>query len=124
MTYDLAIPVRSLAAQRAAEALVRALGAGTVHVRVLLATVEPGDASQLGISGAATEDVQLSPVVLRQLSSQSKRDRARYELLFTPATLARARELGSTEAALEFLHRRHRRGARRKAAARGKLRCG
>lgn len=90
--------VRSLAAQRAAETLLRTLGATVVAVRVARLAPPAGDAGQIGGAGAATEDVELADVVWRPLAGEHQRA----ELLLAPATLIAARELTTAEAAREF----------------------
>lgn len=55
---------RELVAQRAAEAMLRSLGATKITVRVLQPDVD-STGSQLGLACGGFEDVPLSPVVVR-----------------------------------------------------------
>src|SRR5947199_5654273 len=89
------------AAVRAAEALLRTLGGSTISVRVPLGVVAGGNANELGLAGAATEDVPLSPVVARRARGQSKNVRGRVELLISATSLATAKDItdaGASEA--------------------------
>ena len=104
MPGDITLPQvqRGLAAQRAAEALLRTLGGSSVLVRVPTLGVA-GDAAQLGLAGAATEDVQLQPVVVRNaLVNAAILERQRRELLVPASALVSAREIHEASAAREF----------------------
>ena len=93
-------PTRAPAAARAAEAMLRTVGGGTVTVRVPLAITSSDANSQLGLSGTAVEDVALSPVVVRKyVDSGNKLHR---ELLIAAGTLTRAREIRDADAAELF----------------------
>ncbi len=91
------VSARGIAAVRAAEALLRTLGGGAVVVRIRFPLEATGNNLELGIAGAATEDVTLSPVVVRNFSAQQGT-----ELLISAATLARAREIQDAATAREF----------------------
>ena len=95
---------RSLAAQRAADTLLRTLGGAMVAVRVPKILVAPGDAGQIGLSGAAAEDVELRHVVVRNaaLNNQQERNRSRTELLVSATELADAKQVRDSAAAKEF----------------------
>jgi len=95
---------RSLAAQRAAETLLRTLGGATVYVRVPKILVAPGDAGQIGLSGAASEDVRLDHAVVRNARRFNKREenRSRTELLVSASAVASATEIKDSAAAKEF----------------------
>jgi hypothetical protein len=69
---DLAQQQRSNAAKSAAETLVRVLGGTHTYVRVPLVFDGGGDAAQLGKSGAASEDMELSPVVVLAKKGREK----------------------------------------------------
>ena len=95
MSADITLPQiqRGLAAQRAAEALLRTLGGGSVTVRVPAASAV-GDASQLGLAGVVLEDVPLQPVLVRNAPATSANlERQRRELLVPASALAEAREI-------------------------------
>ncbi|MEO6120504.1 MAG: hypothetical protein ABIP12_07440, partial [Terriglobales bacterium] len=59
---------RGLAAQRAAETLLQTLGGTSIYVRRAL---DPAmsERAQLGLETVATEEVMLSPVVVRNLTA-------------------------------------------------------
>jgi hypothetical protein len=82
---------RGFAAVRAAEALLRTLGGCTISVRVPINVA--GTSGEFGVAGAATEDVALSPVVVRSLRKQAKGARGHVELLISAASLASAKEI-------------------------------
>lgn len=104
MPGDITLPQiqRGLAAQRAAEALLRTLGGSSVLVRVPALGVA-GDASQLGLAGTATEDVLLQPVLVRNAPpTAANLERQRRELLAPASALAAAREIQDAESARDF----------------------
>jgi hypothetical protein len=84
---------RGFAAVRAADALLRTLGGSTISVRVPLGVVAGGTGNELGLAGAATEDVSLSPVVVRRARAQAKNARGRVELLISATSLATAKDI-------------------------------
>lgn len=84
---------RGFAAVRAAEALLRTLGGCAISVRVPVGIGGTGNAGEFGLAGAATEDVTLSPVVVRRTRGQVKNIRGRVELLISAASLASAKEI-------------------------------
>jgi hypothetical protein len=103
------LPPRSQAMARMAEALLRTLGGGEVVLR--FARVPEGDAGQLGLTDALSEDVSLSPVVVRPIparrmseslsSAAPLREQLTIELLFSAATVAAMvedRQSGSAQA--------------------------
>jgi hypothetical protein len=65
-------------------------------VRVPLAFVNAGDAAQLGLAGAASEDVRLAPVVVLA------KDATKKGLLISAGALLRAREIRDAKAARDF----------------------
>jgi len=87
---------KSNVAKSAAETLLRALGGTHIYVRVPLTFVDGGDAAQLGLSGAASEDVLLAPVVVLA------KDATKKELLISAGALLRAREIRDAKAARDF----------------------
>ena len=93
---------RGFAAVRAAEALLRTLGGSTISVRVPLGVVAGGNANELGLAGAATEDVSLSPVVARRARAQAKNTRGRVELLISATSLATAKNISDAAASEAF----------------------
>jgi hypothetical protein len=86
---------------RAAEALLRTLGGDEVVFRVPASTANSGDSAQLGLAGAATEDVAIGPVVV-QNSRSSPNQAGELELLISAASLAKSREITKTSDALTF----------------------
>jgi len=92
---------RGLAAVRAAEALVRTLGGGTVWVRIPVSITTGADAAQLGLAATATEDVALSPVVARHAPA-TKGSQKKIELLISAASLSRAKEINDATTAEDF----------------------
>jgi hypothetical protein len=103
MSPNQAEPInRGLAAQRAAETLLQTLGGTGVYVRLAIdSTLSEG--AQLGLESSATEEVLLSPVVVRNLTTD-KSLRVRLEILVAAGTLARAREIYSVSDALDFFN--------------------
>ena len=102
---------RGFAAVRAADALLRTLGGSTISVRVPLGVIaDGGSANELGLAGAATEDVPLAPVVVRRATgvsgiarvAQAKNVRGRVELLISATSLATARDITGAAAAQAF----------------------
>ena len=87
---------KSNVAKSAAETLLRALGGTHIYVRVPLTFTDPGDAAQLGLTGAASEDVRLGPVVVLAKDPMKK------ELLISAGALLRAREIREAKAARDF----------------------
>ena len=87
---------KSNVAKAAAETLLRALGGTHIYVRVPLTFADPGDAAQLGLAGAASEDVRLAPVVALAKDAMKK------ELLISAGALLRAREIRDAKAARDF----------------------
>ena len=93
---------RGLAAQRAAETLLQTLGGTGIHVRLAIDSTLT-DNAQLGLESSATEEVFLSPVVVRNLTTE-KSVRVRLEILVAAATLARAKEIDAVGDALDFFN--------------------
>lgn len=95
---------RVLAAVRAAEALLRTLGGTEIFVRVPLIQVAPGNPGELGLAGAATQDIRLAPTVVRNTRRSNKTDQNRQatELLIAASSLTEAREIRDTASAKEF----------------------
>jgi hypothetical protein len=93
---------RGLAAQRAAETLLQTLGGTEIYVRVALDAVMSDD-QQLGLDSPATEEILISPVVVRNLTTD-KSIRVRLEILVAARTLARVRELYTVSDALDFFN--------------------
>jgi hypothetical protein len=83
---DFAAQQKCSVAKSATETLLRVLGGTHIYVRVPLAFAEAGDDAQLGKAGAASEDVELAPVVVLARANRQK------ELLIPASSLA---EIGS-----------------------------
>ena len=94
---------RGLAAARAAEGMLRALGGGPLTLRVPIPLSLGGDSSELGIAGAANEDVVLEPAVMRHPRLRSGQRTTTAEVVISAATFSRARDLGDAESIRSFL---------------------
>jgi hypothetical protein len=92
---------RGLAAVRAAEALLRTLGGGTVYVRIPTDIISADDATQLGLQAVATEDIELSPAVARALR-KTKDSPRKMELSISAASLSRAKDIQDANGAEQF----------------------
>lgn len=84
-------------AARAAEALLRSLGAGSVEVRFPLS----GAGGGLGLAAPVVEAVALAPAAVRVLRAEEGGG-ARYEVAIAAAAVARAAELRNLASADEF----------------------
>ena len=73
---------RAFTLARAAHAMLRSLGGGSVVIRVPVASAENADSAELGIEGPVTQDFTVVPVVVRAPGE------SRLEFLFAPASLA------------------------------------
>jgi hypothetical protein len=93
---------RRLAARRVAETLLQALGGTSVVVRVPMGAGS-GEASQFGLATVPAEDVTIHPVVVRSVEPKGDA-RIRIELIFSAASLSRAKEIHSVADALEFFY--------------------
>ena len=93
---------RGFAAVRAAEALLRTLGGCTIAVRIPLNVVAAGNAGEFGLAGAATEDIALSPVVVRSVRGRAKQIRGRVELLISASSLASAKQINDAAGSEAF----------------------
>ncbi|MCI0403439.1 MAG: hypothetical protein L0212_07950 [Acidobacteria bacterium] len=92
---------RSQAMARVTEAMLRALGAAEVTIRLPLNIALPN--ADLGLATPGTEDVVIKPAVLRSLPSTAK-ERGRVELLVAASTVAEqavSRNAASPEALLD-----------------------
>jgi hypothetical protein len=69
---DFAEQQKSNVAKSATETLLRVLGGTHIYVRVPVALAEAGDGAQLGKAGAASEDVELAPVVVIARADRQK----------------------------------------------------
>ena len=72
---------RSAALTRAAEAMLRALGGTEVKFRCPVAAAKDQQARQLGLEAPVTEDIAVSPVVVRANGDD-------FELLIAPSSVA------------------------------------
>src|SRR5437660_1001989 len=94
---------KGLAAIRAAEALLRTLGGCTIWVRIPISVTAAGDAAQLGLAASATQDIALSPVVVRH-ARNAKGSLKKLELLISASSLAQAKEIRDANGAEEFFN--------------------
>ncbi|MGH9524985.1 MAG: hypothetical protein ACRD3E_20860 [Terriglobales bacterium] len=72
---------RGAAMARSAEAMLRALGGTEVRFRCPVSAAKDAQARQLGMDAPVTEDIAVSPVVVRGVGDE-------YELLIAPASVA------------------------------------
>jgi hypothetical protein len=79
---------RGLAIARAAEAMLRALGAGELRLRLPVMSASAGANRELGLAAPPTEDLALTPALVRAPSSPAAPGRRRLEVLLTPSALA------------------------------------
>ena len=93
---------RGLAARRAAETLLQTLGGATVVVRVPGGINQASDAAEMGAASIMVEDVTIHPVVVRTLHGVSNTGRGQKQLIFSAASLIRAREIYSASEAVDF----------------------
>lgn len=93
---------RGLAAARAAEGMLRALGGGPQIVRVPMPLAGGSESTEIGLSGAANEDVVLDPAVLRNPRLRSGQRTAASEVVLSAATLARTRDLHDSDSIRQF----------------------
>lgn len=97
---DVVAQQQAAAAKSAAECLLQVLGGTHIYVRVPRSFSGAGDAAQLGLAGAASEDVELAPVVI--LANSKPGDAQRKELLVPAGALLRAREISDPLAGRQF----------------------
>jgi len=94
VSYDAA---RGHSMTRAADAFLRALGGGSVLLRLPVG-VQPGNA-ELGLASPLIEDVVLEPAVVRALPPGQDPATSRVEVLLSATTVARQVELRGYESA-------------------------
>lgn len=82
----------ALGAMRAAESLIRTLGATAVQFCFPLAGSATGDGAQLGLSQPQMEEITVAPVVVRALQGPAE-FKEQFELVVAAATLDRLFEL-------------------------------
>jgi hypothetical protein len=96
--------ISGAAAVRAAEAMLQTLG-GTEVVLLFAAAGLPGDpASELGLVDPGVEQVTISPVIVRETTTESNGPRRRIELLAGRSSLAEQvsqRNVGSADVLFE-----------------------
>ncbi len=73
---------------RAAQAMLRALGGNDVVIRCPVAPAADAESTELGIAGPVTQDLSIPSVVARPALSASSTPGVRLEFLFAAATLA------------------------------------
>ena len=93
---------RELVAQRAAEAMLRSLGATRITVRVAQPAID-NTASQLGLASAGFEDVSLYPVVVRSMAMAANETVKVEVLVSATAALAAATARGIDDVATWLL---------------------
>ncbi len=74
--------------QRTTDSLLRAFGSPTLSLRFPGVPSGSSDAAQLGLASIATEDVVISPAVVRPKSPASSANAQRYELLLSATAIA------------------------------------
>jgi hypothetical protein len=91
-----------MVAVRAADAMLRALGGEEVTVLFPMVELPDDPAAQLGLADPGIEEVKISPVVVRNLRSETKGTRVQFEFLMpAPAVQAKA-EVRQAETATAF----------------------
>jgi hypothetical protein len=90
---------RGQAMMRAADAMLRVIGATDVYLRLPTAAAAEATAVELGLAAPLVEDVVLSPVVVTALAGDARQQRLRYELLMSAAAVARVMESRGLESA-------------------------
>jgi len=93
---------RGLAAARAAEGMLRALGGGPQTLRIPIPLTVGSESTEIGLSGAVNEDVVLDPAVVRNPRLRSGQRTAAAEVVLSAATLARTRDLHDSESIRQF----------------------
>lgn len=93
---------RAQAMARITEAMLRALGAAEVTIRLPLNLAQTN--ADLGLATPGTEDVVIKPAVLRSLPSTAK-ERGRVELLVAASTVAEQAATRNAESAEALLER-------------------
>ena len=93
---------RAQVAQRAAEAMLRSLGATQITIRTALPATD-STSNQLGMSCGGFEDVSLSPVVVRSTAIAANESMKVEVLVSATAALAAATARGIEDVALWLL---------------------
>ena len=86
---------------RAADAMLKALGGDTVSLVFPLVAMPDDASAQLGLVDPGTEEVEFSPVVVRNLPTSNAGPRRRLEILLSGRSVAEqvvARNVASAEA--------------------------
>lgn len=91
---------------RAAESMLRALGGGAIVLRVPAAMAAASPNPGLGLDAPLTQDVVLSPAVLRDLARVAGTPGQAYEAIFPASALASLLE-GSGLSAADYLGSAH-----------------
>ena len=96
---------RGMALVRAADAMLRSLGGQELSLLFPMVTFPEDPAAQLGLADPGVEEVQLAPVVIRNLRAESRGTRVRFEFL-VPASVVwskvEERHVSSPEALFEL----------------------
>lgn len=93
-----------MALVRAADAMLRSLGGSEIRLLLPLFQISDDPSAQLGLVDPGVEEVRLSPVVVRNLPTESTGPRRRLEFLITAAAVSAelsSRNVASAEAFFE-----------------------
>lgn len=97
-------PISGLAAVRATEAMLQTLGGAEVILLFAAAGMPADRASELGLVDPGVDQVRITPVIVRELNTESSGPRRRLELLAGRSTMAEQvsqRNVGSAETLFE-----------------------
>jgi hypothetical protein len=86
------MPIVGTAVMRAADAMLRALGGDSIGLVLPLPTETSNASFQLGLSDPGAQQVMLSPVVVRNLTTPAQGPRQRLEFLLSALAVADAVE--------------------------------
>lgn len=104
MTMTVQMGMSAAAVVRAADAMLRVLGGAKVRLLMAAASMPDEGSAQLGMVDPGVEEVELSPVVVRNLPTGAAGPRRRLEFLVTAATVVlvlQDRNVASAQALFE-----------------------
>lgn len=78
--------------QRTADSLLRAFGSASVSLRFPGLPSGSADAAQLGLAAIATEDITISPAVVRPRAQAATANQQQYELLLSATAIEEIRD--------------------------------
>jgi hypothetical protein len=92
------------AAQRAADAMLRSLGATEVALRLPGVSTADATSTELGLAAVPTQDVTLEPAIIAARPIAADSGRQQYELLVSAAALQSAAEQNGFASEAEMLN--------------------